>query len=132
MRTIYSRICRKRKSTSPSWWTNTARTAGIITIEDLLEEIVGNIYDEYDPVEAPDIEKLEDNLWRVTGSTYIEDLAEALDIELPGKRDYDTVGGMVFSCLNWIPEDGSQFDVQVNGLDPSTWRKSRIAELKKR
>ena len=78
---------------------------------------MGNIYDEYDPVEAPDIEKLEDNLWRVTGSTYIEDLAEALDIELPENEDYDTVGGMVFSCLNWIPEDGSQFDVQVNGLD---------------
>ena len=93
------------------------QTAGIITMEDLLEEIVGNIYDEYDPVEAPDIEKLEDNLWRVTGSTYIEDLAEALDIELPENEDYDTVGGMVFSCLNWIPEDGSQFDVQVNGLD---------------
>ena len=93
------------------------QTAGIITIEDLLEEIVGNIYDEYDPVEAPDIEKLGDNLWRVTGSTYIEDLAEALDIELPDNEDYDTVGGMVFSCLNWIPEDGSQFDVQVNGLN---------------
>lgn len=93
------------------------QTAGIITIEDLLEEIVGNIYDEYDPVEAPEIEKLEENLWRVTGGTYIEDLAEALDMELPESEDYDTVGGMIFSCLNWIPEDGSQFDVQVNGLE---------------
>lgn len=93
------------------------QTAGIITIEDLLEEIVGNIYDEYDPVEAPEIEKLEENLWRVTGGAYIEDLAEALDMELPESEDYDTVGGMIFSCLNWIPEDGSQFDVQVNGLE---------------
>ena len=93
------------------------QTAGIITIEDLLEEIVGNIYDEFDPAEAPEMEKLGDNLWRVNGGVFIDELAEELDIDLPEDADYDTVGGMIFSCLHTIPADGSQFDVQVNGLD---------------
>ena len=93
------------------------QTAGIITIEDLLEEIVGNIYDEFDPAESPEMEKLGDNLWRVTGSVFIDELAEELEMEIPEDEDYDTVGGMIFSCLHTIPADGSQFDVQVNGLD---------------
>ena len=93
------------------------QTAGIITMEDLLEEIVGNIYDEFDPAQQPEIVQLENNLWQVSGGTDIEELAEALDIELPEDPDYDTVGGMVYSCLRTIPADGSQFDVQVNGLD---------------
>ena len=93
------------------------QTAGIITIEDLLEEIVGNIYDEFDPAEAPEMEKLGDNLWRVNGGVFIDELAEELDMEIPEDEDYDTVGGMIFSCLHTIPADGTQFDVQVNGLD---------------
>lgn len=92
------------------------QTAGIITMEDLLEEIVGNIYDEFDPALPPEMVRLEDNLWRVSGSVDIEDLAQELDIDLPEDTDYDTVGGMIFSCLRSIPADGSQFDVQVNGL----------------
>lgn len=91
-------------------------TAGIITIEDLLEEIVGNIYDEFDPSEPPEIEKLEDNLWRVSGSTYTEDLADELDIDLQESDYYDTLGGMVLSRLRSIPEDGSTLTVTIDGL----------------
>lgn len=93
------------------------QTAGIITMEDLLEEIVGNIYDEFDPDQMPEMVCLEENLWRVSGGVAIEELAEELDIDLPEDTDYDTVGGMIYSCLRTIPADGSQFDVQVNGLD---------------
>ena len=92
-------------------------TAGVVCMEDILEEIVGNIYDEFDPAQQPEIVQLENNLWQVSGGTDIEELAEALDIELPEDPDYDTVGGMVYSCLRTIPADGSQFNVQVNGLD---------------
>lgn len=91
--------------------------SGVITIEDLLEEIVGNIYDEFDPAEAPEIEQLEDNLWRVSGGVDIDTLSETLEIELPEDVEYDTVGGMVFSCLHTIPQDGTKPEVQVNGLD---------------
>ena len=91
--------------------------AGVITVEDLLEEIVGNIYDEFDPAEPQELEQLGENLWRVSGSLSVEDLAEELDMELPEDEDYDTVGGMILSCLRTIPEDGSQPTVQVNGLE---------------
>lgn len=91
--------------------------SGIITMEDLLEEIVGNIYDEFDPAEQPEIEKLEENLWRVSGGVAIDTLAEKLDIALPEDVEYDTVGGMVFSCLHTIPQDGTQPKVEVNGLE---------------
>ena len=91
--------------------------AGVITVEDLLEEIVGNIYDEFDPAEPQELEQLGENLWRVSGSLSVEDLADELDMELPEDEDYDTVGGMLLSCLRTIPEDGSRPLVQVHGLE---------------
>lgn len=92
-------------------------TAGIITVEDLLEEIVGSIYDEFDPSETPEITKLEENLWRVDGSMVLTDLEEALELTLPEDLEYDTVNGMILHCLRQIPADGSVFDVTVHGLD---------------
>jgi putative hemolysin len=90
--------------------------SGIVTMEDLLEEIVGNIYDEFDPAEENEIVKIGDNLWRVAGSVELETLAEELDIELPLDEEYGTLGGMVFSCFNTIPEDGSTPEVDIYGL----------------
>ena len=91
-------------------------TSGLVTMEDLLEEIVGNIYDEFDPQDEQDITRLEENLWRVAGSAELELLAEELDVELPEEDEYDTLGGLVFSQLSVIPEDGSQVEVDVCGL----------------
>ena len=90
--------------------------SGIVTMEDLLEEIVGNIYDEFDPNEETEIEKLEDNLWRVNGTVDLENLADALEIELPLDEEYDTLGGMIFSVFSSIPEDGSTPEVTLHGL----------------
>lgn len=90
--------------------------SGIITMEDLLEEIVGSIYDEFDPGEDAAIVQLEENLWRFPGSTLIEDVEEHLNMELPKEEDYETIGGMVLSCLNTIPEDGTTVDVETAGL----------------
>jgi len=89
---------------------------GIVTMEDLLEEIVGNIYDEFDPKEDAEIEQLEDNLWRVNGTIDLETLSEALEMELPLEEEYDTLGGMVFSTFASIPEDGETPEVTMNGL----------------
>ena len=91
-------------------------TSGLVTMEDLLEEIVGNIYDEFDPQDEQDITRLEENLWRVAGSAELELLAEELDIDLPEDEEYDTLGGLVFSQLTAIPEDGSRLEVDAAGL----------------
>ena len=90
--------------------------AGVITVEDLLEEIVGNIYDEFDPQEEKDIEKVGDNLWRVAGSCELERVAEATGVQFPEDEESDTLGGLVFAQLSFIPEDGSQFTVDACGL----------------
>ena len=87
-------------------------TSGLVTMEDLLEEIVGNIYDEFDPQEEKDIEKVGDNLWRVAGSCELE----ATGVQFPEDEESDTLGGLVFAQLSFIPEDGSQFTVDACGL----------------
>jgi putative hemolysin len=91
-------------------------TSGLITMEDLLEEIVGNIYDEYDPQVQQDIISLGSNKWRVAGSVEIEALAEAIDIELPNEYEYSTLGGLVLSRLNAIPMEGEHPEVDIFGL----------------
>ncbi len=90
--------------------------SGIVTMEDLLEEIVGNIYDEFDPTEKAQIEPLEDNLWRVSGTVDLETLSDALSVPLPLDEEYDTLSGLIFSQLTTIPEDGSTFEVTLRGL----------------
>ena len=101
-------------------------TSGLITLEDLLEEIVGNIYDEFDPQEESEIVKLEENLWRVAGSAELEAVGAALGIELPESEEYDTLGGLIFAQMSVIPEDGSQPEVEACGL------KIRVEELAER
>jgi len=93
-------------------------TSGLVTLEDLLEELVGNIYDEFDPQEELDMIRLDDGRWRVSGSADLEELAEAMGFDLPEEEelDYDTLGGLVFSQLSVIPEDGSRPTVEVLGL----------------
>ena len=93
-------------------------TSGLVTLEDLLEELVGNIYDEFDPQEEQDIIRQEDGRWRVSGSADLEELAEAMELELPEdeERDYDTLGGLIFAQLSVIPEDGSHPVVEAMGL----------------
>ena len=93
-------------------------TSGLVTMEDLLEEIVGNIYDEFDPQDEQEIIPLGDNLWRVSGSADLEELSEVIGFDLPDEEelDYDTLGGLIFSQLSVIPEDGSQVEVDALGL----------------
>ena len=91
-------------------------TAGLVTMEDLLEEIVGNIYDEFDPQEDQEIVPLGENIWRIAGSADLDDVADALDVDFPEEEESETLGGLVFAQLNVIPEDGSHPEVEVYGL----------------
>jgi len=80
--------------------------AGIVTIEDLVEEIVGNIYDEYD-VEEKEYEKLDDNTYMLSGVITLRTLREQLDVEVP-EGEYDTLGGYIIYTLGRIPDEGEQ------------------------
>lgn len=91
-------------------------TAGLVTMEDLLEEIVGNIYDEFDPQDEQEIIRLGENQWRVAGSAELDELAQALGIRFPDEEEAETLGGLVFSQLSVIPEDGSRPAVDAYGL----------------
>ena len=91
-------------------------TSGIVTLEDLLEEIVGNIYDEFDPQADEDIIPLSDTRLRVSGSARLDALGEKLGMELDEDEDCDTLGGLVFSQLSEIPSDGERPVVTCRGL----------------
>ncbi|MDQ1456969.1 MAG: magnesium and cobalt exporter, family [Actinomycetota bacterium] len=88
-------------------------TAGLVTMEDLLEEIVGEITDEYDLPE-PAVEMLASGALRVPGRTPIDEVNELLDADLP-QDEWDTVGGLVFNTLGHVPIEGEC--VRVDGLE---------------
>jgi putative hemolysin len=90
-------------------------TAGLVTIEDLLEEIVGEIQDEYD-TEEPMVVRLSEDEARVDGRADVDDLEEIFDIELGLEDDdeYDTVGGLIYHRIGGVPSPGDQ--VEVDGL----------------
>lgn len=83
-------------------------TAGLITIEDLLEEIVGNIFDEYDD-EVLDFEQIDDNTYLLNGMLSIDEVNDIMDIELPeDEMEFDTISGMILSLSGKIPEVGDE------------------------
>lgn len=89
--------------------------AGIVTIEDLIESIVGNIQDEYDN-EDEEFEQLNDNTYTIDGVTDIEAVEEQLGIKLP-EGEYDTVAGMILSILGRIPDEDEHPTVTVSGCE---------------
>lgn len=80
-------------------------TAGLITLEDLLEEIVGEIRDEYDDDEEDPLQKISDQEYMVQGSMNLEDLSETLDLDL-ASEDYDSIGGYLIGLLDHLPTVG--------------------------
>ena len=110
--------CRPRSSTWRSSIDEYGGTAGLVTLEDLLEEIVGEITDEYD-VEEPGVERLADGALRVPGRTPIDEVNEVLGVELPD-TEWDTVGGLVFNSLGHVPDEGET--VRFQGLEFRTER----------
>ena len=78
-------------------------TAGIVTMEDILEELVGNIFDEYDDIEN-EFEKIDENTFRISGSVSIAELNKILKVDIP-EGEYDTLSGYLIELLGRIPED---------------------------
>lgn len=85
-------------------------TAGIVSLEDILEELVGEIADEYEKTPPEPIKKIDENTIELDARTYIDDVNDQFEINLPEDEDYDTVGGFVFSHLGYIPKTGKKFD----------------------
>jgi CBS domain containing-hemolysin-like protein len=85
--------------------------AGLVTIEDILEEIVGEIADEHDAFQRPPIEELPDGSVRVTARLPVEDLAELFDVDLPEDDDVETVGGLLAREIGRVPIEGSAAEV---------------------
>jgi len=88
-------------------------TAGLVTIEDLLEEIVGDIMDEYD-VEEPLVEIIDENTMIVDARTPIDEINEQMDLALP-EEEFDTIGGLVFGLLGRQPQQGEK--IEYDGVD---------------
>jgi len=93
-------------------------TAGLVTIEDLLEEIVGEIQDEYD-AEEPMIVRLSDDQARIDGRASVDDLGELFGVELSQLEDaeeYDTIGGLVYHRVGGVPKPGDRIEIAEHGL----------------
>ncbi len=93
-------------------------TAGLVTMEDLIEQIVGNIYDETDEqFEDEEIEQLAENLYRMDGSVSLDIVEETLDIDFPPEDDdLSTLSGLIFSRFTTIPADGETPELTIDRL----------------
>jgi CBS domain containing-hemolysin-like protein len=102
-------------------------TAGLVTIEDILEEIVGEITDEYDVERAP-IERIDADTARVSARLAVEDLSELFGIELPDRDDIETVGGLLAEALGRVPIPGAHAEAYGLNLtaESAGGRRNRI------
>ncbi|MGN0168315.1 MAG: HlyC/CorC family transporter [Acetatifactor sp.] len=97
-------------------------TVGMITLEDLLEEIVGEIRDEYDADEEELIQEMGERTWLVEGSMKLDDINDELGTDLDSE-DYDSIGGLIIECLDRLPEDNEEVTLsngvhlKVQGID---------------
>lgn len=90
-------------------------TAGIVTMEDVVESIVGNIQDEYDD-EKEELVKVSDDTYTIDGTAEPEEIFEKLGVELPENKDYDTVSGFIIDLLGHIPEEGETPSVKYGNI----------------
>lgn len=91
-------------------------TAGIATMEDLLESIVGNIQDEYDQ-ETDEIERLSENSWSFDGGIPVEKAEDLLEVDLDADEDTDTLGGLITNTLGRIPSDGERPKLTLKNIE---------------
>ena len=91
-------------------------TAGMVTIEDILEELVGEIEDEYEETAPAELKRIDDQTVEVDARMRIDDLNDQLDIQLPEDEHYETIGGFVFSTLGKVPEIGEHCEHNQIGI----------------
>ena len=104
-------------------------TAGLITLEDVIEEIVGEIQDEYDK-ETSLVQQVEENTWLVDGKINIEDLNESLGLSIPTEEDYESLGGFIFSQIGRIPQEKEEVHYQNLHLIVEKVQRQRIKKVR--
>ena len=104
-------------------------TEGLVTLEDVVEEVMGEIRDPYDQEES-NVLKQSDGSFIVDGSITIYDLEEDTDIEFPEDRDYDTLGGFILDILTDIPQTGEQVEFNDMVFTVQTVENNRIGKIK--
>ena len=104
-------------------------TAGLITLEDMLEEIVGEIRDEYDQDEEDEVKEIGPDEYLVNGSTKLDDLNDRLGLELQSE-DYDSIGGLLIGLLDHLPEAGEEVDYENLHLKVEDMDKNRIGKIR--
>jgi len=105
-------------------------TAGIVTLEDILEELVGEIADEYEQPEPEPIKQIGKDTVDIDARTNIDDINEHLELNLPEDEDYDTIGGFVFSHLGYIPKTGDSFEYKNLEFTITSAERRRIKRIK--
>ena len=88
---------------------------GIVTMNDLVEQLVGDLGEDDGVEEAPQIEPIKENLWKIRGSASLEDVEEKLDVSLPCE-EFDTFSGLVFDALGAVPRDGEKVELEIGEL----------------
>lgn len=88
---------------------------GIVTINDLVEQLVGDLVEEGETEETECIEPIGEKIWKVHGGTLLEEMAETMGISIPCE-EYDTFNGLIFHALGSVPEDGSDLEMEVAGM----------------
>jgi CBS domain containing-hemolysin-like protein len=104
-------------------------TAGLVTLEDLIEELVGEIHDEYDR-EEPKVERLGDRELRVNAGMPIDEVNELIDPPLPEDGDWDTVGGLIFHLLGHVPAEGESVECAGHRLWAERVQRRRIGRVR--
>jgi CBS domain containing-hemolysin-like protein len=105
-------------------------TAGIVTLEDILEELVGEITDEYEETPPEPVKKIDQNTIEADARTNIDDLNDEFKLNLPEDEDYETVGGFVFSRLGYIPKTNESFDYKNLKFTIASAEARRIKRIK--
>src|SRR5215216_4548169 len=122
------REMRKRKSHMVIVIDEYGGTSGLVTLEDLLEEIVGEIADEYDR-EEPNVEPLPDGDYRVNARLGIDEVNELLDVELPS-TEWDSIGGLLFNLVGGVPREGQEIEFQGLRLRAERVQGRRIGRVR--
>ena len=105
-------------------------TAGLVTIEDILEELVGEIRDEYDPAAPLELRRIDERTVEVDARMRIDEINHELDIELPEDEDYETIGGYVFSRFGKIPTVGERCEHENVGIQVIEAEARRVLRLR--